>query len=152
MMPMLSTLLLLLGLLQAAGLHAQALTPDQELQKRFPPQSIDTASRANSALAEVLPARATVQERAAQDESACYQRFLVSSCLAEVKERRRTALTVIRRIEVEAQALLRREKADERRRVVAERQAKAAAEGRRAIPISGSAREGRPENDEATAP
>ncbi len=65
----------------------------------------------------------------------------MSSCLNDAKEKRRLSMHAVRRIEVEAKAFLRKDKAEERDRAVAERLEKAA-NSAKTIPISGTARDG----------
>ncbi len=115
--------------------------PEAELLARFPAKSITSVPRADEALDAVRPVRARLEQTYLDEQAACYERFLVSACLAEAKDKRRKALQVVRRVEVEARAFLRKDKADERDRAVAERQAKAA-EGAKAIPFSGTRRDG----------
>ena len=60
----------------------------------------------------------------------------------EAKEIRRVALHSIRKVEVEANAFLRKDRAAERERTIAERQSRAARPlGKPSIPISGAARD-----------
>ncbi len=76
----------------------------------------------------------------AREKADCYDRFFVSSCLSDVKQRQREVRGAVRKVEVEARAFLRRDRAAERDRAVAERQ-KSAAQGKRTIPWSGAARD-----------
>lgn len=119
-------------------------TAEQALAAQFPPQSIDTVARANAALAMVSAARADIERRIAYQRSQCYDDFFTSSCLNDLRESERRANKVVRRVEVEANALLRRERAAERDRAVAERERRAAEQRAKSIPITGSARN--PEN------
>ncbi len=114
--------------------------PEAELVARYPAKSIASVKQADTALDEVKPMREQIERLYLDEQAACYERFLVSSCLAEVKDKRRKSMQAVRRIEVEAKAFLRKDKADERDRAVAERQARAA-DGSRTIPISGTARD-----------
>lgn len=115
--------------------------PEAGLVERYPEKSIASVQQADLALGEVKPVREEIERIYADDRKACFERFLVSACLAEAKERRRLSMHAVRRVEVEAKAFLRKDKADERDRAVAERQEKAA-NSARTIPISGTAREG----------
>ena len=115
--------------------------PEAELLARYPAKSIASVKQADAALDEVKPMREQIERLYIDEQAACYERFLVSSCLAEAKDKRRKSMQAVRRVEVEAKAFLRKDKADERDRAVAERQAKAA-NGSRTIPISGTARDG----------
>lgn len=115
--------------------------PEAALVERYPVKSITSVARADEALEAVRPVRTEIEQRYLDEQAACYDRFLVSSCLADAKDKRRKSLQAVRRVEVEARAFLRKDKADERDRAVAERQARAA-EGGKVIPFSGSRREG----------
>lgn len=131
---------LLLSLtLAAAGVHAESL--EAKLVKQYSAGSIQSVAQASTALAEVTDTRKRVEEDYAAARNACLEIFFMTNCFDRAKERRRTALSVIRKIEVEASAFLRKDKADERDRLVAERQRKAAssAEGS-AIPFTGATR------------
>ncbi len=120
--------------------------PEMALVQSYPAKSISSVARADAALVDARPVREAVEQIYLDEQAACYERFLVSSCLADAKDKRRKSLQQVRRIEVEAHAFLRKDKADERDRAVAERQAKAAAGGT-AIPFAGTAREGAEAND-----
>ncbi len=115
--------------------------PEAELVARYPAKSIASVRQADTALDEVKPVREHIERLYRDEQADCYERFLVSSCLAEARDKRRKSLQAVRRVEVEAKAFLRKDKADERDRAVAERQAKAAGGGK-TIPISGTARDG----------
>ncbi len=114
---------------------------EAELVTRYPVKSIASVKQADAALEEVKPMREQIERTYLDEQTECYERFLVSSCLAEARDKRRKSMQAVRRVEVEAKAFLRTDKADERDRAVAERQARAA-EGSKAIPISGTARDG----------
>lgn len=133
----------LLTAVSAVSLHAQdALL---SLAERYPPGSIDTTERANAALSEIAAARSAVDTLYGEQRVACFGRFFSSSCLTDVRKRQRSAQTTIRKIEVESNAVLRREKAAERDRALAERDKRAEQQpGSRSSPISGSAREPAP--------
>jgi hypothetical protein len=120
------------------------------LAERFAPGSIDTTDRAKEALDEIVAARAAVDRFYSDQRVACHSRFFASACLSDVRQRQRTAQSKIRKIEVEANALLRKEKAAERDRALAERDNRTEKEpGSRSRPISGTARESSPD---VTAP
>lgn len=127
-----------------AGVQAAENEPEAEqaLAAAFPSQSIDSVERANAAREAVVDARAAVARRFANEKSACYDRFFVSSCLVDVRNRERQANKVVRRVEVEANAFLRRERAAERDRAVAQREKRAAEQGAQSLSITGAAREG----------
>lgn len=118
---------------------AKAEEAEQALATEFPPQSITTVARANAALKQVPAVRADIADRTLRAKADCYDRFFTSSCLNEVRDRERKAYKLVRRVEVEANAMLRKEKAAERDRAVAEREQRAAEQ--RAIAITGATRE-----------
>jgi len=134
----LPALLLLLNL-AAAGVHAEAL--EATLVKQYPAGSIQSVAQASTALAAVTDTRKRVEEDYTLARNACLDKFFMTNCFDHAKDRRRTALAAIRKIEVEASAYLRKDKADERDRGVAERQRKAAASAEgSAIPFTGATR------------
>jgi hypothetical protein len=138
-------------LVALAALHLTATIyaqePEQVLAAEFPPQSITTVEQANEALKKAPAARAAIANRSLRATAACHDRFLMSACLNDVRERDRKANKIVRRVEVEANALLRKEKAAERDRAVAERETRAAEQRAKAISITGSARETEPSED-----
>ncbi len=127
------------ALLAALWVTAAIAGPEAELVARYPAKSIASVPQADMALEEVKPVREQIERLYADEQAQCYERFLVASCLVEVRDKRRKSMQAVRRVEVEAKAFLRKDKADERDRAVAERQARA---GSKTIPISGSRREG----------
>lgn len=131
----------LIALLPALSVFAWAGDAEQTLARDFPPQSISTVARANAALALVPAARAEINERTQRETANCYESFLTSSCLSDVRSRDRKASKVVRQVEVEANALLRKERAAERDRAVAEREKRAAEQRANAISITGAARD-----------
>ncbi len=135
------------------SLSVQAETLEQALVRRFPAGSIASVAVAREALASVDPARREAEQTFAAERARCYDKFFTSSCLSEVKDTRRLVLSSIRKVEVEANAFLRREKAAERDRVIAERQGRA---GRPldgpSIPITGAARDSGTATDQADQP
>jgi hypothetical protein len=131
-------------LLSCWGAGAQLITSpgaaEQALATQFPPQSIDSVERANAALALVPVARAEITLRIAGQRAKCLDNFFTSSCLSDLRESERRATKAVRRVEVEANALLRRERAAERDRAVADRERRAAEQRDKSISITGSAR------------
>lgn len=104
------------------------------LLERYPAGSIQTVERANQALEDVKNERALTQEYFLDTKDDCLQKFFVSACLNKAKETKRQAKKIIRTVEVEANAFLRKDKADERDRGVAERQRQAEqAQGKKII-------------------
>jgi hypothetical protein len=124
--------------LNAAAFAQQA---EQALDAAFPPQSIDTVDRAKEALKQVPAVRTHIDRRVALEKADCYHRFFTTSCLDDLYIRERKSRKIVRRVEVEANALLRKDKAAQRDLAVAEREQRAAEQRTKAITITGSARE-----------
>ncbi len=137
--PLKPLFLSLAALLASLCMTAAMAAPEAELVARYPAKSITSVPQADKALEEVKPVREQIERLYADEQSECYERFLVASCLVEAKDKRRKSMQAVRRVEVEAKAFLRKDKADERDRAVAERQARA---GSKTIPISGTRRDG----------
>ena len=127
---------------------------EQALLDHYPAGSINAVASAWTALTEVEVVRGAVEQRFAESRLVCMNKFFMSHCVAEAKEIRRAALHSIRKIEVEANAFLRRDRAAEHERTIAERQSRAARPlGAPSIPISGAARDsGNPAPDSAANP
>ena len=125
-----------------AAVAAQSEELEQSLLTHYPAGSISTIPTAKAALAEVVAVRGEVERRFAESRATCLEKFFTSQCVAEAKELRRAALYNIRKVEVEANAFLRKERAAERERTISERQSRAVRplDGP-SIPISGAARE-----------
>lgn len=141
---------LIVSLLLAAAPVA-ALETDLPLAARFPAGSIQNTERALEALDAVTPARAQIEETYLVAKNNCLDRFFMSSCLGKAKEQRNTALRAIRKVEVEASAYLRKEKAAERDRAVAERQRRSTEpRDKPGIPFSGALRDAPPADGEGT--
>ena len=130
----------IVGAQPVAATGAVTSAAEQALATQFPPKSIDTIERANAALALVPVARAEIERRIASQRLQCYEDFFTSSCLNDLRDSERRANKAVRRVEVEANALLRRERAAERDRAIAERERRAAEQRAKSIPITGSAR------------
>lgn len=107
-------------------LAAQAVTLEQALVRHFPPGSIASVGSAREALARVEPARREAEQAFAAERTRCHDKFFTSSCLSDAKDSRRIVLSNIRKVEVEANAFLRKDKAAERDKVIADRQGRAA--------------------------
>lgn len=112
-----------IGPATAAPGEAQAIqaTASMTLSSRFQPGSIQSEEHAEQALSETGRERAAIASRFAADERICLDRFFVNSCVEDAKERQRHALAEVRRIEVEANALLRRLRVEERDRALLEK-------------------------------
>jgi len=85
-----------------------------------PPPPVTSVAQADEQLAAVARERAGIEARFAERERVCYDKFFVTSCLDEAKERRRTALAAQRAIEVQAERFKRQAVVDERDRKLAE--------------------------------
>jgi hypothetical protein len=132
----------LLALLLTMSLSwAYAQDASQQLAERYPSGSIETTEKAEAALGDVATTRADVDRLYSNQRIACFDRFFATACMNDVREKRRAAFTKIRKVEVEANAFLRKDKAAERDRALAERDIKAKQQPGRELPISGTVRE-----------
>lgn len=93
------------------------------LAARFPAGAINSVEVADKALAEEAAERAGIEAQFASDERACYSTFFATSCLEDAKERRWSALRLVRPVEVEANTFKRRDRVVERDRQLEERRA-----------------------------
>lgn len=142
---------LLLPVGEAAAQSSTETGPaERALATEFPPRSIDSVERAQAALALVPAARAEIERRTAYQRAQCYENFFTAACLNDLRDSERRAARAVRRVEVEANALLRRERAAERDRAVADRERRAAEQRAKSISITGTARN--PEQTELAAP
>jgi hypothetical protein len=138
---LLFSLLLLALSLTLVTAHAQAQALDAALVSQYPTGSIQSVAQASAALADVTTTRQHVEESYTEARRVCLEKFFMSACFNRAKESRRTALAAIRKVEVEASAFLRKDKADELDRGVAERQRKAASSTQATvIPFVGATR------------
>jgi len=118
-----SALLLALGLLAgAAAARAAAPSPD-ELDRQYPKDSITTSAQAQRALAATAVAGGALDRAFEAERVRCAKVFLATQCLDKARRAHAQASARIRRIEVEAHDLQRRQAADERQ---AQREAGAA--------------------------
>jgi hypothetical protein len=127
---------------------------EQGLLDHYPAGSIHEVAVARTALTDVDVVRKAVEQRFAEGRADCMNKFFMTRCVDEAKEIRRASLYSIRKVEVEANAFLRKDRAAERERTIAERQSRAARPlGTPSIPISGAARDsGNPAPDSAVSP
>ena len=124
------TLVLLFATNSAYCAHGDAAA----FAARYPAGSIQTVEQARQALDDVELERKFAGEDFLDAKDICLKKFFVTSCLDKAKEVRRKTMNSIRVVEVEANAYLRKEKAAERDRNVAERMRKAeSVEGNRVI-------------------
>ena len=148
------TSLVLLFVSQCAASAVSAEMIEQALLDQYPAGSMNALASARTALTEVDVIRGAVEQRVAESRAICMNKFFMTRCVDESKEIRRAALHSIRKVEVEANAFLRKDRAAERERTIAERQSRAARPlGTPSIPISGAARDsGNPAPDSAPNP
>ncbi len=101
-----------------AGLAActTVLLPPNVTPVVTPTTSLDDAARK---LAVVRSERAAVEAQYAESERFCSTKFFVNTCLDAAKEKRRSALALLRATEVEAELFQRKSTADQRDRDVA---------------------------------
>jgi hypothetical protein len=85
-----------------------------------PPAPVTSVAQADQQLAAVRRERAGIEARFAERERICYDKFFVTSCLDEAKERRRSALAAQRAIEVQAERFKRQAVVEDRDRKLAE--------------------------------
>ena len=93
------------------------------LAARFPAAAINSEKVADQALAEAATERAAIAAQFADEESACYSKFFATSCLENAKTRRRLALRLVRRVEVDADTFKRRQRVVERDKQLEQRRA-----------------------------
>lgn len=103
-----------------------AATPDG-LAARYPGGSIQSSETANRALVEVEQQRNALEQKYASEEHDCYAKFFATSCVDAAKERRRTGMAQIRKVEVEANAFIRADRVVQRDKKLAEKRAQDAA-------------------------
>ena len=83
----------------AAGVYAQAV--DGGGTQTTADTAAGTAALQRQAEQQRINAeRAALQKNVAQEEAACYQKFVVHSCLADIRAKRRTALADLKRQEL----------------------------------------------------
>lgn len=109
------------AIIVAACFAHAAVAQDTAIAAHYPSGSIRSAEAADRALAEVTRERAEVEQRFTTEERACYSKFFATSCMDDVKERRRKALAQLREVEVEANAYKRQARAAEREQTQADR-------------------------------
>ena len=112
---------------------AQSAPEPGSLRERYPAASIDSAERADAALAETGGAKAHVQLEYRNRARDCMATFAVNACLDSARALQRKRLADIDAVELEANRFKRRDKADrldaDRQKREADRAANAAADG-----------------------
>ncbi len=115
-----------LGLFTAA-LSAQAetqTTADTPFNQRYEPDAIQSTEDADMALNAANEDRRILADRYVDDQRECYNKFFVSSCLEDAKERNRVSIKAIRDVEAAANAYKRQAKADDRDKSLSEQHLK----------------------------
>ena len=107
-----------IALLCFASFAVAQTSPAESFRKRFPAGSIDSTAKADAALAAAGGAKVRAQNDYKAAAHACLGTFLVNDCVEEARNSRRTRLSAIESVEVEANRTKRREHGD---RVEAER-------------------------------
>jgi hypothetical protein len=92
------------------------------------PAPSQSVAQADQRLAAVARERAAIEATFARRERECYEKFFVTRCLDEAKERRRIGLAAQRVIEIEAARYKRQAVVDERDRNIAQAEKEMAAE------------------------
>jgi colicin import membrane protein len=95
----------------------------EPLLGRYPADSIQSEEAAKNALKDVDDARERIEERYVLQQRACYPKFFTTACLDKVTERHRQDLASVRKIEVEANAYLRKAKVVKRDQKLTEKAA-----------------------------
>jgi hypothetical protein len=93
---------------------AAAVSTNVSVVVRYPIDSIQSLEVADRVLREIDQERASIESTFAQEKRSCSQRFFVTACVDDVKERRRRALASIRDLELETNAYKRRMRVLER--------------------------------------
>ncbi len=109
----------------ALMLCLQGASAEEDVQAwaaRHAPGTIQSVEMADQVLLEAEAERQQIEARYRAEQNLCYDKFFTSNCLNEAAERHRTALKLVRPVEIEANAYKRRAKVDERDRNLAEQQ------------------------------
>lgn len=101
--------------------------PPSGLQLVYPAGSIATVQRADEALRDASASRLVIEQQFRNDQIVCFKKFFVSDCNDAAKERHRVARAETREVEVEADFVKRRDRAEQRDKSIAERGAQEAA-------------------------
>lgn len=128
MLPPLMHRFLLCALLALFACSAVAQDAGAELSARFPAGSIATVEAAESARQQAASENARIERQYAQDGLACDTAFFVNSCRDKVKEHRRAAVEPVRRVQIEADTVMRRIQAAGKDQALADRRLQRAAE------------------------
>jgi hypothetical protein len=102
------------------GLLLAACGANRPAPREVAPPPVTSVAQADAQLAAVARERTAIEVRFAERERVCYNKFFVTGCLDEAKERHRSALAAQRAIEVQAERFKRQAAVDERDRKLAE--------------------------------
>jgi hypothetical protein len=102
------------------GLLLAACGANRPAPHEVAPPPVTSVAQADAQLAAVARERTAIEVRFAERERVCYNKFFVTGCLDEAKERHRSALAAQRAIEVQAERFKRQAAVDERDRKLAE--------------------------------
>lgn len=119
---------LALALTMAAG--ALGCAAHQTAPEAAPVPASNSVPQADARLAEVARVRTVVEARFAEREQICYTKFFVNHCLDQAKEERRSALSKLRAIEIEASHFKRAHAVEQRDLALAADNAKAEAKAK----------------------
>jgi colicin import membrane protein len=108
--------------------EGDAPLPASGLRLDWPSGSIVTAELAAQALSDATARRTMIEQDYVRTQGVCFEQFFMTACNDRGKERRRIALAEVRAVEVEANYINRRDRADQRDKALAERTAKEQAE------------------------
>jgi colicin import membrane protein len=103
-------------------------TPGAALVEQYPPGSIKSVAVAEKVLSAVGDERARIEANYAAEQTACYPKFFMTSCMDKAREQRRYALAQIRPVEIQAEVFTRRDRVEQRDKVLAEKRAQDEAE------------------------
>jgi colicin import membrane protein len=92
-----------------------------DIPKRYPSGTIKDPDRAEAALADITAQQEWADSQYINDQRACYPKFFTTNCLDAARERHQAASVVLRPVEVEANAFLRRYKVQQRDLALAQR-------------------------------
>ena len=101
--------------------------PPSGLQLVYPAGSIATVQRADEALRDAAASRIAIEQKYRDEQQVCFKKFFVSDCTDAAKEKHRIARAETRAVEVEADFVKRRDRAEQRDKSIAERAAQEAA-------------------------
>ena len=104
-----------LAVLAGLGACTTVLLPPNITPVVAPSRSVDEA---RARLSRAATERAAAEAEFSASEQVCYSRFFVNSCLDDAKEKRRSALAMVRALEVEAEYYVRKAEVDQRDREV----------------------------------